>query len=438
MKPRTLAARVDDPSSDAPPPADRPRTPAEHRAERVSKAILLALGIAVLLAAVAGAGLGTNGTTSGEAQGPRLGGDFPAFYGAGSIVWSGDIDQLYDPARQQEAQDELGLDGYLAFAYPPHVAIAYAPLSVLDFQLAYVVHTVLMAAAFVGTIFVLSGLVPMLDRWRWPIAAAGLTFYPVFTAVGGGQNAPLTLLLVALVWRGLADDRQWVAGLAAGLMLYRPQYALPVIGLMLLARRWRAVEVATLVGVATWIGTALALGAGWLGTWFDQVLPFVERDAEVNAANSISLLGFLQAVWGADARPAVIVGAVGAAVVVVTLMALWSRPDRFVLADRVGAMAIGMTLISPHTMFYDATLLLLAGAAVLWHVGPSDSLGRTGTIRLMALTWVGALLHVANDGLGASPLAFVVAIAFVAFVVAAVGRVDGNPFAAPEAEAANA
>lgn len=394
-----------------------PLSEIELRVGRLARAVLLALVIAVAVAVIAGAGLGEADSGSGSTPGGgRLGGDFPAFYAAGSIVRSGDLSSLYDPARQEIEQVELGIDGYLAFAYPPHVAAAYAPLSFLDFRLAYLVHTIVMAAAFVAAIEVLSKPVPVLRRWRWPVLAAGFTFYPLMTAVGGGQNAPLTLLLLAVVWRALDEDRGAVAGIAAGLLLYRPQYALPVIGLLFLAGQRRAVAWATVVGVLTWSMTAAFLGANWVATWFDEVVPFVERDAEVNAANSVSILGFLQAVWGADQRPAVIVGAIGAAAVIVTLMWLWTRPERFSLSNRMGALAIGVLLISPHTMFYDASLLILAGAALLAGLHGSEKSSVADCVRILALVWVAAWVHVAAELFGSTPLALIVLICFGAFV----------------------
>lgn len=382
-------------------------TDGEAFLNKLSKAILLALGIAVLMATVIGAGIGENQTTDPESA--RLGGDFAAFYSAGSIVWSGDIDSLYDPARQQAAQDELGLDGYLAFAYPPHVALAYSPLGALDFQVAYALHTVAMASAFLLAVHLLRKPVPQIERWRWPLLAASFTFYPLITAVGGGQNASLSVLLLAVIWRALHDDRELLAGLAIGLLIFRPQYAIPMLGLVGLSRHWRAVGAAIATIATTWAVTAVARGSNWLGDWWEQVGPFVERDAEVNAANSISFLGFLQAVLSADSVIAVATGVALSATVVLTLMYLWANPARFSLAQRMGAAAIGVVLISPHTMFYDSSLLLIAGAALI-----SESL--TVPVRALFVVWVGALTQVFAGGLGATPLAVVVAATFSVWV----------------------
>ena len=171
-------------------------TNGEARAQRIARALILALAVAVGLAAFIGAGVGeTVEETANRAEdAPRLGGDYPAFFGAGSIILEGDLESLYLEDRQIQAQEGLGIDGYLAFAYPPHVAVAYAPLAALPYQVSYFVHTALMAAAYLATLVVLSRIVPLIARWRLPLLALGFTFYPLAIAIGGGQNAALTVL----------------------------------------------------------------------------------------------------------------------------------------------------------------------------------------------------------------------------------------------------
>ncbi len=389
-------------------------TSLEASVRRFSSAALVALLLAVVMATVMAAGLGdvADGSTN-AGEGPRLGGDYPAFYGAGSIVWEGDLDALYEAERQELAQTGLGLDGYLAFAYPPHVATAYAPLGALPFQASYLIHTLLMAAAYIAALWLLSPVVPLIKRWRLPLLAAGFTFYPLAVATGGGQNASLSVLAFAAVWRGLHEDREWLAGVAAGLTMYRPQYALPLIGLMLLSKHWKAVGSAIGTTAATWGITAAVFGMNWVSEWLDAVLPFVERDAEVNADNSISALGFFQAAFGVDSTFAFIIGLTISASAVLTLMYLWSKPHRFALADRMGAVAIGSLLISPHTNFYDAALLVIAALAIL-----AGSNQEAAPIGLLIVGWIGALIHPLTEGVRATPMAILVFAAFVAMVAA--------------------
>lgn len=98
-------------------------------------------------------------------------------------------------------------------------------------------------------------------------------------------------------------------------------------------------------------------------------------------------------------------------------MWMWLRPGRFLLSDRIGAVAIGALLISPHTMFYDAALLLVAGAALL---ARHDAGQMTIPVaRCLGLAWLLGWTQLFAAGLGATPLAIVVAASFVAFVASA-------------------
>ena len=397
-------------------------TSGEARAQRAARALIFALVLALGLATVVGAGIGENVDQVANAteDAPRLGGDYPAFFGAGSIILDGDLESLYVEDRQIDAQvGLLSAGGYLAFAYPPHVAAVYAPLAALPFQPSYLIHTLIMAASYFATLRVLAPIVPIISRWRLPLLAAGFTFYPLAIAIGGGQNAALTVLGFAIIWRALHEDREWVAGFVAGLMMYRPQYALAAIGLMLLSKHWRAVGTAAATTVVTWAGTAVFFGLNWLPEWLEAVVPFVERDAEVNADNSISALGFFQALLGVESTLALVVGLAIAGSVVVTLMFLWSQPERFALSHRMAALAIGSVIISPHANFYDAAVLVIAGAAIL---GNKD---RTNApIKLLVIGWLAFLPYPVLRDLPANHLAGVMAVAFIAMVIATLQTED--------------
>src|SRR5947207_9971002 len=82
------------------------------RLDRIAKAVLFALVVAFLVTVLSGSG---SDTAAG-----RVGGDYPAFYGAGRIVLDGDAAHLYDVKRQEQAERDLfagNHDGLLYFAY---------------------------------------------------------------------------------------------------------------------------------------------------------------------------------------------------------------------------------------------------------------------------------------------------------------------------------
>ena len=116
--------------------------------------------------------------------------------------------------------------------------------------------------------------------------------------------------------------------------------------------------------------------------------------------------------------------------IVLVLVWLWWQPARFSLSNRMGALALGMILISPHTMFYDATMMLIAGAALLAGASGAGSLAdplqAPRAVRLIALVWVAALAHLVSEGIGATPLALVAVAAFGGFVWRVVMQDDNS------------
>ncbi len=364
-------------------------------AERVARTVLLAIGLALVVVVLSAQQGG--GTVSG-----RLGGDFPAFYGASRIVDAGDIDRLYDIDVQTAAQADLwGPDdpGVLYFAYPPHVAAVSAPLAWLPYPVAYALYTLVMAGLLLLAIRLAKPLLPGLATRWWVTIAAVVSFYPMFRAVTAGQNTALTLLLIVGAWRLVDADRDFAAGLVLSVLLYKPQYAIPLIGLMLLSRRWRVVVGAMTGAGALWAMAAVLLDPGWLTAWWHRIVPFARLDAEVNAHNSVSAPGFAEAIGGG--WWSVVGWAVAIAVCLVVSWVWWRRVDQ-PLAVRMAVAAPALLLMSPHSMFYDASIIALT-VGVLVAVGPIQRI-RAGTV-----VWVSGFAQLAASAFGWSPLFFVVA-----------------------------
>lgn len=349
----------------------------------------------------------------------RVGGDFPAFYGAGSIVAAGDFDELYVPDRQAEAQRELfeGEPGVLYFAYPPPVAAAYSVLARLPYVPAYTIHTLLMVAAVVGAYWVIRPMLPVNRPSGSVVAAVAFTFVPLFMAVTLGQNTALVILLVAASWRLDRDGRPGAAGLALGMLLFKPQYAVPLIALHVLRRRWRLVGVSALTGAAWWLLGVGMLGTSWVGDWAGQVKDFTTLDAEVNGANAVSFLGVSEHLFGVSSVTALALGGISATVTAGVLALMWRRPPGQTLALPIAAVGAGLLLISPHAMFYDGGLLVLAvaGMAASRCAIPSTA---------VAVGWLLGALHPFKDAIGLTPVAVVVLGAFIVVVLAWRRRVE--------------
>lgn len=382
------------------PPLKLPRL-GPQRANRVAWAVLAALLAAFVIVLLSGEG---SGTASG-----RIGGDYPAFYSAGRIVASGDAADLYEPARQAAEQRDLfagDRSGFLAFAYPPPVALAYVPLSALPYRLSYFAVSCLMLLAVGLALHLVEPMVRDLRHSYARYLALSLTFYPAFAGVLLGQNTALTILVVAAVWRLLHEDRDLAAGLAAGLLLCKPQLGAPLLLLLMVAGRWRAIAGSAATAAGLWVAGAVVAGPGWPTTWLRQANAFNDLDAAANKANAVSLLGVGQAILGVDSVVAAVVGWGLALLVAVSLARTWRRFDAASSGACIGAAAAGMVLISPHTMWYDAGLLVLAG------LGALVTATRRQRRWLLAL-WALGFSHLLAGIWGVSPLVLVAVAGFV-------------------------
>lgn len=296
-----------------------------------------------------------------------LGGDFPAFYGAGRIVLGGQVADLYDPEVQYEAQRGLWgpYDGYLYFAYPPPFAALYAPLAALPYTAAYVIHTLLMASAVVLSYLALRPVLPADRPHGLVLAAVAFTFFPLLGSVTMGQNMSLVILCWSVAWRLHNRGRPFLAGLALGGALFKPQYALPVGGLFLSRRRWMTAIGGTVALSLWWSAGALMQGPRWVGPWLKQAFEFSTKDTAALESSTLSWLGLASNAFGTGTPLAAGVGWSLATATALALVRQWSTDRAAPLALPLAGAAAGSLLIAPHAIVLDAALGVLT-AAGLW------------------------------------------------------------------------
>ncbi len=284
---------------------------------------------------------------------------------------------------------------------------AYRPLAAAPYAESFGIHVALMGVALLAAVYLLRRLVPVIDRHYWAAAALALAFYPMLRAVMGGQNTALTLVLIVGVWRAIRSDHPVIAGVLLGLLAYKPQFAIPLIGLHLLAGHRRTVVAAGATGAALFgVGWAL-LGVGWVADWWQQAADFARLDIRTSGHTSVSLLGFLQSVLGVDDGVALALGWIGVAAVATALAWMWWQ-RRADYDTRIGVTAAGLLLLPPHALYYDVGLLIVTFAAL--SSSPLSRLDRG----LLAVAVVAAVLQ---------PLSSVVGFSLTIFAVIAAGAV---------------
>ncbi len=173
--------------------------------------------------------------------------------------------------------------------------------------------------------------------------------------------------MFALVYRAVAADRRFLAGLAAGLLLYKPQLLLGL-GLWWLfdvRRFWPALAGLAVTGMAL-AGLSWAVLPAETAEWLRR-LPDIARYDAFDFYNLHNPRGF-GALLTDNKRVGDWVGLAGLGVAVGWL---WRFRRRHAADDRlVFAAAVFTTLWgSPHTMTYEWALVVLP-AVILWDVCP--------------------------------------------------------------------
>ena len=277
--------------------------------------------------------------------------DWPAFATGARLIVS-DPGHLYDLATQQLVQSEVtggrilvtpGIEGILPFLAPAWVALLAVPFDILGAELG-------------GRLWILFELACL----AWAL------FYLVARRNGlpGFASAPTALLLLnaqldGVVALGIGGamalwSRPYLAGLALGLTLMKPQLVLPLAVALLVARRWRVIAGWAVAGLVLLIPT-LVLNARWPLDWLAQTRATV---APVSREVDLPHLGVL--LPSSVQSIAVALLTVVAMAIVVALAA--RRRDNFRATAAI--LVAGGVLAAPHALAAD--LVLVAVALAIW------------------------------------------------------------------------
>jgi alpha-1,2-mannosyltransferase len=316
-----------------------------------------------------------------DLNGQVIGTDHSAFHTAAILIGEGRGDALFDypglPVFSARQEELVGKDGFLdPYRNPPLYALLYQSTSRLPYLASYAIW------AIIGLFIIAGGM--------WLVHAShiarslgwALSFFPTFAAISFGQNTLLSFGVFALIYRAITKDRPFLAGLAAGLLLYKPQllFGLGVWWLLDL-RRFRA----AFGGLAV---TGLALATISWAFVPSETVEWIRRLPDIAGYDAFEFYnlhnprGFGDLLTGSR-QFGQWMGLTGMGLAVAWLWRFRRRhgaDDRIVFAAAVFATLWG----SPHTMTYEWALAVLP-AIILWNARPAL---RARWIQLFAVAWV--------------------------------------------------
>jgi alpha-1,2-mannosyltransferase len=259
--------------------------------------------------------------------------------------WSG----LYNLELQQEQLQAIGSQIRVAelarYISPPPLAWIVVPFTVLPFQWAYVLWSVVLMLALALTWLLAS---PGRGRSRVLYLVAAIGWLPVIYGLQLGQPGMLIALGVAACYALVQRDREVAAGAVLGVMVLKPQLAILVPAALLVTGRWRAFAAATAVVAMLVAISALALGGGGVAA-YEQRLSFAST-VPVNQAQTL-------APW---------IGNLPVTRAIQVVIAVWALGLAYRLRARGAGLVIAVALVGglaagPYVHYDDLTMLGLAG-----------------------------------------------------------------------------
>ena len=346
-----------------------------------------------------------------DLNGQVIGTDHSAFHTAAVLLNEGHGEVLFDypelPVFSARQEELVGKPGFLdPYRNPPFYALLYGPTARLSYAASYAVWAVVGLLCLVGGLRLVHG--PAMGR---PLLWS-LSFFPTFAAVSFGQNTLLSFGVFALVYAAVARDRRFLAGVAAGLLLYKPQLLLGLgVWWVLDGRRyWPALSGLAVAGLAL-AGLSWAVLPTETAEWVRR-LPDIARYDRFEFYNLHNPRGFGDLLTG-NRQIGTWVGLAG---LLLAVGRLWRFRRRHAADDRlVFAAAVFATLWgSPHTMTYEWALAVLP-AVVLWDARPDRRVLWTG---LFAIAWIALFVStpLTKGQLGVAGAAVQVSVPVLAWV----------------------
>jgi arabinofuranan 3-O-arabinosyltransferase len=337
--------------------------PAKSRLDIVSLMALALIGLWIVAIGTAAATLSQGWITT--SAGTPAEGDYLGIYAAGKLAKKGEPSAVYNLQRHRETQRQLDGNpggGFYPWGYPPTFLFVAGALALLPYYASMLTWTIATFAAFAAAIARISAS----RRDMLLMLATPAPWFNLYI----GQNGALT---AALMGFGLVllPTRPLIAGIAIGLLSFKPHLGSLIPLALLTGGYYRAFAAAALTAVAAVVFSIVAFGIEpWL--MFPQQLTYIasiiETAAEVEKI--VTLFGFARGL-GFSAQNAFYLQLGLSALLAILIGWLWSR--RSVSFDlKAATLAAAATLATPYLFAYDLVMLTIAQAFLLRHLSTRD------------------------------------------------------------------
>jgi hypothetical protein len=340
--------------------------------------------------------------------------DFLHFYTLGSLALDHRGADLYNLQAQstlsaQRVAEAAGIT-YLPL-YPPQVSVFFAPLARLPYASALIFWLTFSSLIYALCCYAVWRTCANLRGHGLTVLILALALPAFWHLIAWGQTSALALACFTLAYFALRAQRDFLAGLAIGCLIFKPQLGMAAAIVFVVTLHWKIVAGAILSAAAQLIAGRMYYGPGPLLDWMKmllrlpKLLPLLEP--RLYQTHSLRTFWTMLIPW-----PTVSLALYLITALVVSAMTIACWRGRLPLPLRYSALLLATVLLAPHLTVYD--LIILAPAFLLlsnWLAARPDN-PAAQTLKLLlylayALPLVGPLARWTHFQFSVAVMAFV-------------------------------
>jgi hypothetical protein len=310
-----------------------------------------------------------------DRSGNLKGTDFLHFYTLGSLALAHRGADLYNldaqsilAAQRVPAASDIR---YLPL-YPPQVSIFFAPFARLSYPGALIFWLALSTLLYGLCCYAMWRACPNLRTSKLTVFILALAFPAFWHLIAWGQTSALALTCFTLAFFALRARHEFLAGLALGCLIFKPQIALAAALVFVVTLNWKVMSGAIPSAAAQLTAAWLYYGPRPLRAWM-QMLPNLRSllpllEPRPYQTHCLRTFWTMLIPWPSAALTLYIITAL---LVAAMTIACWRSP--LPLSLRFSALLFATVLLAPHLTVYD--LVILAPAFLLlsdWIVTQPD------------------------------------------------------------------
>jgi hypothetical protein len=291
--------------------------------------------------------------------------DFIQFPVAARLIVQGRARELYD--------DQVLADGirtivdrqtavHLQYLYGPQVALPFIPINHLSFLVQSGIWITFSLLLYLICVYLLWKKCAALRPYPALVLLSAIAYPPLFHFFVRGQVSAMVLLCFTAGCLAFLARRDWLAGIALGVLVFKPQFLVAIPLVLLLAKAWKV-----FAGLALSAGSQLAFSAICFGPevmrpYIRMLLHSAARPGTAELVFSPIQMHSLRTFWALLIpwpRVVWLLYVLSSIAVVGIAADVWkSRSER---VSQFSALILASVLVNPHIYIYD----LLALAPVL-------------------------------------------------------------------------